>query len=279
MWGRPIAYIEVVHDFLFTLDLLGHGSFEPPSQIPSSLATQTAPNLYQLSDSIVLQTAYEAVQEYVNDCHANPAAHGEVVNAAGQGFAATVTFYDVITDPDLMVAAVAWFVDQNMRWTADGNNETILNTQMGLNYNPGWDFPIPANYTIRYTGDAAFGTPARFHGDCEDHAILRAALLRSLGFNPGYVWNVIDNPVSHEYNMVVYQGRFRIMDYGPITRWLATHTWSAHQSYYGYSERYGARGTGSAQHNDLVNHANNYPDGAPSCRTWSLNNYYADTCP
>ncbi|MCU7851436.1 MAG: hypothetical protein KZQ80_04405 [Candidatus Thiodiazotropha sp. (ex Monitilora ramsayi)] len=265
--------VRVVDDFLLTLDTLGHSNYQAPTQIPSSLATQTAANLYQLSDSIVLQTAYEAILEYVNDCHANPAAHAnEVDNAAG------ITFYDVLTDPDAMVAAVAWFVDRNMRWTSDANNANILNNQMGLNYNPGWDFPIPANYTITYTGDAAFGNPARFHGDCEDHAILRAALLRALGFNPDYIWNVIDNPVSHEYNIVAYQGRFRIMDYGTIDRWLATHTWDSHRSHYGYTETYGKRGTGNSQHNNLVNHGNNYPDGAPRCAAWDYDNYYADTC-
>jgi hypothetical protein len=245
-----------------------------PTGIPNSLGTQTAPNLYQLSDPIVLQTAYEAVMEYVNDCHTNPASHTNEVNNP-----ASIAFGDVLTDPDAMIAAIAWFVDQNMRWTSDDTNRPVLNNTFSLNYNPGWDFPIPANYTIRYTGDAAFGGPAaRFHGDCEDHAILRAALLRALGFNPAYIWNVMDNPVSHEYNIVVYQGRFRLMDYGPITRWLQTHTWDAHRSHYGYCEAFGSRDTGTSQHNDLVNHANNYPDGAPRCRTWDYHNYYADTC-
>ena len=266
--------LMVVNNFAYTLSTLGHMDYKNPTQIPNSTATQTAPNLYHLSDPIVLQTAYEAVMEYVNDCHANPSLHiNEVSNPASIGFS------DVLTDPDAMIAAVAWFVDQNMRWTSDGNNKPALNNTFGLNYNPGWDFPIPANYTIRYTGDAAFGGPAaRFHGDCEDHAILRAALLRALGFNPAYIWNVIDNPISHEYNIVVYRGRFRLMDYGSITRWLQTHTWDSHRSYYGYCEAYGTRGAGASQHNDLVNHANNYPDGAPQCRAWSYHNYYADTC-
>lgn len=264
----------VVNDFLISLSTLGHTSYRPPSGIPDSSASQTAPNLYQLSDPVVLQTAYEALQEYVNDCRAHPAAHAVEVDDP-----ASLTFYDVLNDSDAMVAAVAWFVDRNMRWSDDGTNRTVFSEGYDLNYDPGRDFPIPANYTIRYTGAGAFGSPARFHGDSEDHAILRAAMLRSLGFNPDYLWNVINDPVSHEYNLVAYRGALRIMDYGTIDTSLALHTWNAHKTYYGYSESHGTRGTGSARHNDLVRFANNYPGGAPACSSWSYRNYYQDTCP
>ncbi len=273
-----------VSDFLVALDSLGHNNFKAPSQIPNSHATQTAANLYQLSDPVVLQTAYEAVQDYVNDCRNNPAGHNSEMPTDTFGNPLMtpeyVGFFDVLNHPDLTVAAVAWYVDRNMRWTNDGLNSTILNTNFALNYQPGWDFPIPANYTIKYTGDAAWGgTPARFHGDCEDFAILRAALLRSLGFNPEHIWNAIDNRVTHEYNLVVYRGAFRIMDYGPIDSWLSNHTWDAHQTHYGYCETHGYRGTGAAQHTDLVSCTTNYPGGGPECSAWSHHTYYQAQCP
>ena len=64
----------------------------------------------------------------------------------------------------------------------------------------------------------------------------------------------------------------------PIGRWLGSHTWDSHRTYYGYNEIRSRRGVGSDQHDALVNHGNNYPGGAPVCRSWSYNNYYQDTC-
>jgi hypothetical protein len=265
---------QVIEGVLISLNVLGFSTYQSPTGIPNSLATQTAANLYQLSDPVVSTTAVDALLEYVNDCHSNPASHTDEL-----GNPAAVTYNQVLSDPDLIVAAVAWFVDQNMRWTSDATNRSILNDTYGLNYDPGWDFPIPANYTIKYTSDAAFGSAARFHGDCEDHAILRAALLRALGFNPELVWNVIDYPVSHEYNVVAYRGRLRLMDYGPINSWITGDTWKAHRTHYGYSEAWGSRGTGTSQHDNLVSHGSNYPGGAPACQpVWCYHNYYAETC-
>jgi hypothetical protein len=277
--------LMTVNNFVVTLNTLWYNGYIPPTQIPSSPSTQTGPNLYQLSDQVVHDTAYEAAMDYVNDCRANPAVHVSEVSHRPDlaGHPELVDLADVLSDSDLLVAAIAWFVDRNMTWSDDAHNEPILNNTFGLNYHPGWDFPIPANYPIRYTGDAIFTStygyaPDRFHGDCEDHAILRAALLRALGMNPSYVWNVMDNPVTHEYNVVAYRGAFRIMDYGPIGRWLATHMWDSHRSYYGYNENYGPRYPGPFQHLYLAAYANNYPGGAPLCQAWSYLNYYQDTC-
>ena len=51
-----------------------------------------------------------------------------------------------------------------------------------------------------------------FHGDCEDYAVLRHALLRALSFDRDFVWNV--SSPGHQFNAVLYNGAYRIMDYG-----------------------------------------------------------------
>lgn len=249
------------------INCMNHWSYTPPTGIPTSLATQTGPNLYQLSDSVVQAAAQDALIEYAND----------------QGILITE-----VDSADEYVAAVAAYVDNHMSWTSDGShNPNCINTVHGLGYSPGWDFPIPASYTITYTGDPSCNCPNDYCGDCEDHAILRAALLRALGFAPECIWDAIDNPVSHEYNVVVYEGAFRLMDYGPISSWLATHTWSAHRSYYGWNENNGPRGTAAANHTFLTTQAVNYglhdsilSDPSLTCQAApDYYNYYEDTCP
>jgi hypothetical protein len=217
----------------------GQPGFVPPTQIPDSGATQTAPNLYQLTDSRVMDAAQQALLEYANFLG--------------------VPLEDIDTG-DEMVAAVAQYVDAHMTWKSDADhNPHCLNTVHGLGYAPGWDFPIPANYTIRYTGSPGCNCPTDYCGDCEDHAILRAALLRALGFRAECIWNVINDPVTHEYNMVVYEGAFRLMDYGPIASWAnVTYFDAAHRSFYGYNEAFGPRGVGSANHDFLATNAFNY---------------------
>ena len=158
------------------------------------------------------------------------------------------------------------------------NRVVFANNEYG-DYSPGWDFPQPADLTLTISGNLTNAAPNDdFQGDCEDHAILRSALLRALGYCPWGIWDVIDNPVTHEYNVVLYEGAYRLMDYGTIVRWLATHTWSSHQSYYGWNEDNGPRGANSTTHAYLENNTNNYP-GGKKCTDWDLNNYYEDTCP
>lgn len=249
------------------INCTNHWTYQAPAQIPSSQATQTGPNLYQLSDPVVSQAAQDAIVEFANN-------HG-------------MSITDIDT-ADELVAAVAEYVANHMSWESDGDhNPHCINTVHQLNYQPGWDFPIPANYTIRYTGDPRCNCPTDYCGDCEDHAILRAALLRALGFSPSCIWDTIDNPVTHEYNVVVYEGAFRLMDYGPITSWLNAHTWSSHKSYYGWNENHGPRGTSAANHTDLTTNAVNYRlhsnvvAGTPKdCQSNpDFYNYYKNTCP
>ncbi len=150
-----------------------------------------------------------------------------------------VTFVDVSAhdcfsfknSPDMMVAAVASYVHANMGWVNDAANSWVLNSFHNLNYFAGAE-GMPAYYTIHYTDPArypdlltqlqaqdpnwanAYNDGRMYHGDCEDFAILRHALLRALGFDRDYIWN--GRAPGHEFNVVLYKGAYRIMDYGQI---------------------------------------------------------------
>ncbi len=249
--------------------------FTDPSQIPSSQATQTGPNLYQLTDPIVLETAIVALEEYAGQLGVN------------------VTELDTA---DEYIEAVAWYVDQHMRWTPDcirrrpggpcvpDHNPNCINNVNDLNYAPGWDFPIPANWTLRYTGVITCGCANDYCGDCEDHAILRAALLRALGVSAHCIWDAINRlpngGISHEYNIVNYMGAYRLMDYGPISRWLRTHDGDARITHYAWNEDNGPRGVDTIQHNYAVTGTWNYPRPDLTCgKVWTYTTYYQDACP
>jgi hypothetical protein len=227
---------------------------------PNATAEQTAANLHRLDKTIVHTHATNAVLEYAS--------------ATGK------TPFEVANTADLMVAAVARYVDRHMSWRSDSTNQTVFAANGWASYSPGWDFPQPADLTLTISGNLVNAVANDdFQGDCEDHAILRAALLRALGFAPGGIWDVIDNPVTHEYNVVLYEGAYRLMDYGEISRWLATHSWSSHQSYYGWNQNHGPRGAVAANNTWLSTYADNYPGGKDDGQPWSYNVYYKDTSP
>ncbi len=230
------------------------------SGYPASTAEQTGANLYRLDKFIVTTHAMNAVMEYANN--------------------QMITVAEVLSTADNMVAAVAWYVDEHMSWRSDAINRTVFADNGYSSYNPGWDFPQPADLTLTISGNLTNTNPGDdFKGDCEDHAILRAALLRALGFAPWAIWDAIDNPISHEYNIVLYEGAFRLMDYGTIDTWLDSHTWNAHRSYYGWNEDHGPRYVNPLQHDYLVTYTDNYPGGKSDGNEWSYKVYYKDISP
>ena len=210
--------------------------------VPANFSEQNANRLFNLNMREVQQTANDAFAEYVFGCFI-VALLGETANTpvcwadetrpdvnAVEVFADS--HYSQEIDPDMLVTAVANYVDANMSWVNDSANTYVLNDIHNLNYAPGGE-GMPAYYIIHYTDPgrhpalvqdltnedanwgASYNDGRRFHGDCEDHAILRHALLRALGFDRRYIWNA--RSPGHEFNVVLYGGSYRIMDYGRIS--------------------------------------------------------------
>lgn len=140
------------------------------------------------------------------------------------------TLYSGAEEPDRYVEAIAWYVDQHMEYVSDSG---IM-----------WSGSQSAIKTLLYSGHRG---SKQFAGDCEDHAILRAALLRSLGMSKYCVFcadhhNSVDQGQDeecygekkgsggHTFNIVIYKGKYRILDYGSMRcrNWANKAAWKQH---------------------------------------------------
>jgi hypothetical protein len=212
--------------------------------VPTSSATLTPARLFNLNMSEVRTVANDAVALLLFGCWLAEAL-GEPTPVVCRynypevepsfGTIISESRFDYEMAPDSLVASVANYVDYYMGYARDNINSYVLNDYHNLNYYSG-AANVPAYYTIYYTDPArheglidnlqdqnaewalVYNDGRRFHGDCEDHAILRHALLRALGFDRNFIWNV--GAPGHAFNVVVYRGVYRIMDYGPIHRYL-----------------------------------------------------------
>ncbi len=137
-------------------------------------------------------------------------------------------FYSGPEKSDNYVEAIAWYVHQHMEYVKDSGS---------------WKGAQTAFKTLTKSGHRG---SKDFAGDCEDHAILRAALLRSLGFHHKCIFcadhhNSVDQGQrtecgyakkkgGHTYNIVVYKGKYRIMDYRPMhcRYWANQQCWDQH---------------------------------------------------
>ena len=183
--------------------------------------------------------------------------------------------------PDRLVEAVAWYVANHMVYVADGGS---------------WKGSQSAAKTL---GETAHRGTGDFHGDCEDHAILRAALLRSLGFGPRCIYcadhhNSVDqgqdqecygdkkSSGGHTYNVVIWKGKYRLLDYGEMDHkfWANKGCWNQHVTDNIWNDHTGEHWS----KNDispfgttpLVNYPGNPSSPSP---TWNWRTYCKDITP
>ncbi|MFC2045274.1 CARDB domain-containing protein [Chloroflexota bacterium] len=139
---------------------------------------------------------------------------------------------DTYATTDNYIRAVAMWIYNHMGYRGDDLNELCLDSVMPLPYEPSeyghGDFPVPAAYTLRYSGEAYVTDVSKdYFGDCEDFAILASAMLRSLGVCYNCIFNA-EHP-GHGFNIIYYQGKYRVMEpqandlecegYGPEFIW------------------------------------------------------------
>jgi len=139
-------------------------------------------------------------------------------------------------DSDAIMEAVAWYVDKHMQYLSDPEDtvENACDTEDDLHIQS-------ARYTIEESGSRS-GCAKDYCGDCEDHAILRNALMRVLGI-PWSCAFCADHYAGywgggHTFNIVNYQNKWRIMDYGPLGSQFLTE-WSSHQPHNIWNDEYG----------------------------------------
>ena len=144
--------------------------------------------------------------------------------------------YSELDSSDEYIEAISWWVARHMGYRGDDINDTCINDVQGLHYDPAdydhYDFTQPAYYTLTYSGcpscdgityyeevEGSRSTVAKtwhadptkwFYGDCDDFAILHAALLRSLGVSHRCIFNA-EQP-GHAFNIVYYKGKYRVLE-------------------------------------------------------------------
>jgi len=221
---------------------------------------------YSFYNSFIDSVANEALINYVLHKGEDPA-----------------VFYSGVEQADRYVEAVAWFVEENMEYMDDPG------------YFDSWWGAQSAGATVMSSGERGCGFD--FCGDCEDFSILRATLLRRLGFS----WKCIfsadhhsnedqgqtqecpikksKNSYGHTFNIVYYKGKFRILDYkemkprnysGCSESRTTDNVWNDH--YGKYWDKWKLRPYDGRL---LMN----YP-GYSNCpsSSWDWRNYYNDIC-
>ncbi len=166
--------------------------------------------------NVVRTFATLALYEYLEDVNAGRRNRGQTPYT----FA---SFYSGPEKPDRYVEAIAWYVDKHMEYVKDES------------WGHEWHGTQSAYKTLTRSGHRG---SKEFAGDCEDFAVLRAALLRSLGFYHKAIfcadhhnsyktdewWNETrhNDPNKkkksggHTFNIVIYKGKYRILDYGTM---------------------------------------------------------------
>lgn len=204
---------------------------------------------FSLNSSIVLNTARLALQEYAN-CLRNPECRATLLVTDPLMDFSTVTVADLEQNTDYIMEAVAYYVHQHTRYMLDSYGD-IGDPGGGPSLEPGG--AINAQDMIQLSGgrrglisglQLVDTCPGDYCGDCEDNAILREALMRSLGvsWRCAFCADHYDSYFGggHTFNLVYYRNKWRIMDHGPLgTYFSISRYWTAHNPDNVWNDRVG----------------------------------------
>jgi PKD repeat protein len=245
----------------------------------AKLGSDGEAHLFSFDDPIVRKTALRALKEYANclkdeNCRRNLYYGASVVCDYSK-----VNPQYLMKKTDFIIEAVGYFVDEHMEWTHDDL----------------WGSGAPniayAAYTIKDSGSRC---SKEFCGDCEDHAILRNALIRSLGVSWRCAFcadhfNNYGGTSGHTFNIVVYKNRFRILDYEPLgakftstwDREIPDNLWNDRVGEYWCSDlKESIAGPGGCGQIHAQSYTWNYPEGARCPTTWDGSKTYNENiCP
>ncbi len=254
---------------------------------------------FSFSNQAVEDAALDAMYEYLN-CLRNSTCRDTLPTHVFFEDYDHIQIYDLIGEPDIIMEAVGYYVDQHMKYLFDGDwvnncppfSETAENC-----------YPVPkiqsAAWTVEHSGERPNCPPDKLYcGDCEDHAILRETLMRMLGVSKGcafcgdYYKNYWGDG-GHTFNIVFYRSKWRIMDYKPLGYFFLTSTkkddhlvmnlWNDFYGEYWCPDAKDNLGSGNydAGCNKLhpKNVTWNYYGGTPCPESWNRGTYYTDQCP
>ena len=190
----------------------------------------TAPTESRTTAKRASIAADRALTEYAN-CLRDDACRGTLVVFDPAMDFATVSVADLAANPDYVMEAVAYYVDKHTTYMFDDDDCTICGELDGeINAS---DFILLSGSR---GGNLSDGThvdtcPTDYCGDCEDHAILRESLMRTLGISSqcAYCADYYEDywGGGHTYNYVFYRSKWRVMDYGVLGTYFSEF-WEAH---------------------------------------------------
>lgn len=252
-------------------------------------------DLLCLGSTAVLNASYQALFEYANclgnaTCRATLHAHAYNLD---MNFS-TVTPLDLSQSTDYIMEAVAYYVDQHTTYMCDDDCDICysggeINAENMIVLSGGRSGYLTCNvsspeYVLVDT------CPTDYCGDCEDHAILREALMRQLGvsWRCAFCADHYDHyrGGGHVFNLVYYRNRWRIMDYGLLgCRFSASSFWDQHIPNHVWNDRLGEyfcprsrRNLGVCNHKDPYGWTQNY-NGGEVCVSGGVDTYYVEFCP
>jgi hypothetical protein len=228
--------------------------------------------LFCLNDPVIKKTAVQALMEYQSCLQSATCRNTLPVHV--QANYSKIVPTDLSSSVDRIIEAVAYYVDAHMEYVSDNGGPEVQS----------------ALWTIQKSGTRC---SMDYCGDCEDHAILRNALMRALGVSwkcafcadhyDGY-WGG-----GHTFNIVVYQHRYRILDYGPIgsyfnKRWDSHkpgNVWNDHVGEYWCADwKDNIAGPAGCDKTSPKTYTWNYPGGTSCPASWSgEETYHPDVCP
>jgi hypothetical protein len=192
---------------------------------------------FYLNDVRVIRTANDALMEYA-DCLRDDACRSGLPTHIQLSNYSRIDVDALGTNADAIVEAVGYYVDRHMQYMYDRDGEVqsavyTIEDSGSRSGNIPWE-----NGTTLHVDTC----PNDYCGDCEDHAILRHALMRVLGFKRqcSYLADHYDGywGGGHTFNIVKYQNKWRILDYGPLGNYFET-DWSEHRPHNVFNDRRG----------------------------------------
>jgi hypothetical protein len=249
-----------------------------------------------LDSRVVLDTARAALQEYVN-CLRNPECRAMLQVADPLMDFSRVTVADLEQNTDYIMEAVAYYVYQHTTYMFDSAC-SMCDPGGGPSLDPGGAISA-ADMIQRSSGRGGIiagyqhvdTCPNDYCGDCEDQAILREALIRSLGvsWRCAFCVDHYDSYIGggHTFNLVYYRNKWRIMDYGLLGSYFSVDRyWDAHTAHSIWNDRIGEywcpdwRSDPACWYccnNDPYVWTRNYNDGQACGSRWQT--YYEECAP
>jgi hypothetical protein len=195
-----------------------------------------------LDSDVILYTARLALQEYAN-CLRNPDCRDTLYVTDPLMDFSTVTATDLARNTDYIMEAVAYYVYQHTTYMFDRDSDIyddsgVINAEDMILLSGGSSGMI-SGYQRMDT------CPNDYCGDCEDQAILREALMRSLGISWRCAfcadhYNSYFGRGGHTFNLVYYRNKWRIMDYGLLGSYFSINQYrSTHNPHNVWNDRVG----------------------------------------